>query len=498
MNSPAYDQYKAHLGKLADYQYISALLSWDQEVMMPPGGSEFRARHLSTLSEHIHQLITDERLNGLVDEALSKPEMLSDTAKRNLEISKRNITRAAALPTRLVKELTEATSRGYEKWAEAKAKKDFSVFAPALEKIISLQKEKINCLPKEANPYDTLLDEYDEGLTTTYLNKIFSEIKPFIINTLDKIKGAPFPSPKLNSFTWNDDAQVKTCKEMATLLSYDTQNGRLDQSAHPFSITIAPHDSRITTRTSDGIAGSLWGTIHEIGHAFYELGLPVDQYGLPCGEAASLSIHESQSRLWENCVGKSLPFVKSIFPLLTKNFPELKDASDAEAFYKWLNGVSPNLIRINSDELTYHLHIILRFEIEQEIFNNNIPVSDLPEIWNSKVEQYLGLKVPNDAEGVLQDIHWSHGSFGYFPTYSLGSFYASQFSHALQKDLGPLEELIAKKAFGEIRAWLDRKIYRHGKFFRTDDLCAHATGESLNTEYYKEDMEAKLKLVYNW
>jgi carboxypeptidase Taq len=329
------------------------------------------------------------------------------------------------------------------------------------------------------------------------VEKVFVDVKKNLAAFFSKIKDRPEPEQNFLHSHFDKEKQLELCKNIITDLGYEWNAGRLDLSEHPFTTSFNARDSRITTRVNENdLRESVWGSIHEAGHALYELGLPTSEYGLPSGSPVSLGIHESQSRLWENNVGKSYNFIETYWPLFQQYFPDaFSKVSDME-FFRGLNTVKPDLIRINSDEVTYHFHILLRFEIEKSLIEGKTEVKDLEEIWNSKIKEYIGLDVPSPKMGVLQDIHWSHGSFGYFPTYSLGSFYASQFYHFADKAIPDLETDIQSKNFKPLLHWLRDNIHQYGHTYSSEELCVKATGEGLDYRYFNDYLDKKYALVY--
>lgn len=492
-----YQNYVQLRRKIADLENISAVLSWDQEVNMPAGGAAFRAQQSATLSGMIYELSTSPEYQTAV-EKLKGDASLNFVERRNIEESNRYLERNRKLSKEFVEKESLAISEAYQAWMSARSENRFAIFIPALEKIVSIQKERTELLGYKAHSYDALLDLYEPGLTTARVTEVFDVVKAKLKKFLDDIKGLPKPDDSFLHKEYNRDKQFEACKHIAGELGYNWEFGRLDLSPHPFSISFNPKDARITTRlNTHDLRESIWGVIHETGHAFYEMGLPESEYGLPSGMAVSLSIHESQSRLWENNVGKSAAFVHAYLPYLKSVFPEQLGNISETQFYRGLNLIHPDFIRTNSDEVTYHFHILLRFEIEKGLMEGSIQVKDLEEIWNSKIAEYLELKVPSANKGVLQDIHWSHGSIGYFPTYSLGSFYAAQFFHFAQQSGAGTEEQIQSKNFTPLLSWLHENIHSQGQLYYSDDLCKKVTGEPLNYDYFDKYLRRKYAQVYD-
>lgn len=491
----SYDQYKNHLQKLADVNYASAVLQWDQEVYMPVSGAEMRARQLATLSGMAHEMSVEANF-GKILEKLQSDASLSPIEKRNVQQSWKDYTERKKYTTAFVERMSYTISEAFNAWQEAKDKNDYKIYAPKLEKIIQLKKEEAELLGYKKHPYDALLDQYEPGLTTAEVTIVFDEVKkkltPFVQNIFAKKKMD-------DSFMFGDFDEQKQWDlgiELLEQMGYDFKAGRQDKSSHPFTTSFNSQDVRVTTRVSkNDFHEMIWSTIHEGGHALYEQGLPMEQYGLPCGEAVSLGIHESQSRLWENNVGRSLNYWKANWQKVTSRFPQMKNVS-VEDFYKAMNLVKPSLIRTNADELTYHFHIMIRFEMEKAMMEGNINVNDLPDKWNSLYKQFLQIDVPSDKEGILQDIHWSHGSLGYFPTYSLGSFYAAQFYAKAGKEITGLENEIEKGNMQPMLDWLRKNIHLHGKMYSAQELCERITGEKLNFNYFMEYAKKKYGGIY--
>lgn len=488
-----YNNYRTHLRKLADVMFSTALLQWDQETYMPPKGSEMRGQQLATLAGISHELSVDPVFGKLLDE-LQKDKTLDAKRRRNVELSLKDYRDRKKYSTEFVQTLTMAVSEAYVAWDEAKKKNDFSIYCPKLERIVELKRKEAELLGYKEHPYDALIDQYEPGTLTSDIDRLFDDVrkqlKPFIDQILQKQK----PREDFMYRTYDKQKQWDFGMDLLRQMGYDFEAGRQDLSSHPFTIHFHPNDVRITTRTSENnLHEMIWSTIHEGGHALYEQGIPAEEYGLPCGEACSLAIHESQSRLWENVVGRSLGYWKANWTLLTSYFPEqLKDVS-VEEFYKAMNLVQASLIRTNADELTYHFHILIRFEIEKALIEGSLQVKDLPAYWNAKYKEYLGLDVPSDAEGVLQDIHWAHGSIGYFPTYSLGSFYAAQLFDAAKKSIPSLEMEIEKGNLMPLRTWLRENVHAHGKYYSATQLIEKVCGEKPDFRYFLTYAKEKYK-----
>ncbi|MCX6762923.1 MAG: carboxypeptidase M32 [Candidatus Moranbacteria bacterium] len=410
----------------------------------------------------------------------------------------REYERQKKLPVAFVKEMAKICSEGHNVWIKAREKSDFGIFLPYLKKIVALKRKEAELVGYKKSPYDALLDTYEPGATSEEISMIFEELKNFLVPFLKKIKNSKVKiSQKILAGNFPTEQQKKFNEEVAKKIGFDFEAGRLDTSVHPFSTGFHPNDVRITTRfRKDNMFDSFFGVIHETGHALYEQGLNAKHFGTPLGEAISHGIHESQSRMWENMVARSKNFWKYFFPKLQKQFPKPFAETKFDDFYRVINDVRPSLIRVEADEVTYSLHIILRFEIEKELIEGSIEVEDLSKIWNAKVKEYLGIKVPSDASGVLQDTHWSGGGIGYFPSYTLGNLYAAQLFNTAKKDLINLEKEISIGQFGHLREWLREKIHIHGKMYSADGLVREVTGEPLTSQYFIDYLKKKYGEIY--
>ena len=493
-----YQKFHQLRSNISDLAYTHAVLNWDMEIYMPRGGSDFRSQQIATIAGMVHDLSTSNEMGDLLHQ-LAANESLGFIEKRNVQESMRLYERERKLDNEFVKRLSQSISQSYKAWMEAREKNDYGIFAPMLKDVFEMSREKAARYGYASHPYDALMDEYEPGMTTTRVDEVFREVKPQLSAFLDKIKHSSAPDMSILNGHFDMKAQEELCKKLATGLGFDWNCGRLDVSEHPFTTSFNARDVRITTRYKENnLLESIWGVIHEVGHGLYEQGLPPEQYGLPCGEPVSLSIHESQSRLWENNVGKSYAYIETYWEDFQNAFPENFKGKSAKEFFKALNKVEPNLIRTDSDEVTYHFHILLRYEIEKGLIEGSLDVADLEEIWNYKIKEYLGLDVPNPKVGVLQDIHWSHGSIGYFPTYSLGTFYASQFYHYADKAIPDLQGNIEKKNFAPLLGWLRTNIHSLGHQYDSEDLCEKVCGEKLNYKYFDEYIHKKFGQVYEF
>ncbi|QJB41910.1 carboxypeptidase M32 [Chitinophaga oryzae] len=493
-----YTGYQSKMQKIADVRNAMAVLGWDQETYLPEKGAAFRGQQLTTLSGIAHELFTEEALGDLLRQ-LHHHKELDALQQKNIALSLEDYDKNKKYPASFVAEMSNTTNECYHAWIKARKANDYSIFAPALSRMITLKKQETTILGYEGHPYNALLNEYEKGATTTMLDKIFEDVKKALSPLLAKIESRPQVDKDFLLLHYNRDKQWQLGIDLLKDMGYDLQAGRQDISEHPFTTSFNPHDVRVTTRIDENDFGNMtWSCIHEGGHALYEQGLPAEQYGLPCGEATSLGIHESQSRLWENNVGRSLNFWKHHYAHVQQLFPENLGNVPLRNFYQAINQVKPSLIRTEADELTYHFHIMIRYEIEKGLMDGSIPVNDLRQVWNEYYQKYLHVNVPDDAQGVLQDIHWSHGSFGYFPTYSLGSFYAAQFFTTAQKQVPGLDDAISRGNYHSLLEWLRTHIHPFGRFYTSNELCKKVTGQELQFSYFLDYAEKKYADIYNW
>ncbi len=492
-----YDEYKTKMQKIADVKYASAVLQWDQETYLPPKGNEFRGRQIATLTEIAHQQFTDEKNGALLNELMSKDD-LSDKEKRNVQLSLEDFNKANKFTSHFVRQMSETVNKSFHAWIQARKDNSFSVFEKPLDDLIQLKKQEADLLGYQNHPYNALMNDFDKGLTVAIVDKVFADLQPQLTVLLEEIKNKPQVDSSFLHLHFDKDSQWKFGMEILKRMQFDFEAGRQDISEHPFTINFNNADVRVTTRIDENDFGNMaWSCIHEGGHALYEQGLPGEQYGLPLGEYCSLSIHESQSRLWENNVGRALPFWQHNFSLIKTFFPKQLNNISIDQFYKAINKVQPSLIRTEADELTYHFHVMIRYEIEKMLIEGSIKTKDIPAYWNEHYKKYLGIIVADDKSGCLQDVHWSHGSFGYFATYSLGSLYAAQLYAAIVKENASIEKEIAEGNNNSLLQWLNKNIYQHGKYYTSEELCFKATGETLNSTHFISYATKKFAHIYN-
>ena len=485
------------LRDLTSIEEALGILQWDQEIVMPPGAVQARGRQIATLSVLAHERQVDPQFAALLGE-LAKDATLDDVQRANIREALRDQRRAARIPADLVRAWGEATVRGHEVWVHARKAKDFSKFQPVLEHLVALAKQRAAAVDPSKPAYDVLLDEFEPDMTMARLDPVFDRLKAFLIPFLKRVKAADLPCDVSWLGAHVPAAQQREVGEsIVRSMGYDFECGRLDTSVHPFCGGAGPTDVRITTRyNEDSFVGSLTGMIHETGHALYEQGRPAELGDQPVSRARSMGIHESQSLLWEKQIGQNKPFWQYHYPRLQAAYKFLADVS-LDDFVFGLNLVDfENFIRVEADELTYPLHVILRYEIERDLFAGKIQVAELPAVWNAKMQEYLGITPPDDALGLMQDVHWSGGMFGYFPSYTLGALYAAQFMRRARQDVPGIEAGLAAGDPQPLLGWLREKIHRHGSVFLTDELARRATGEVLNPEHFIAYAEAKYSRLY--
>ncbi|WP_164103765.1 carboxypeptidase M32 [Candidatus Laterigemmans baculatus] len=464
-------------------QTTADALEWDERTGMPPQAGEYRAEQVTLLRGMIHRRRTTEQLGERLA-ALANWERAADPHSdvgATIRWMQEDYRRDCRLPQQLVEALSRATVRGQQRWDEARRADDFGKFLPALEEIVRLKREAAAALARPGQSlYDALLDEYEPGAKAAELSRVFAELRVELVRLVDELRGAPHqPQVSILERSYPIEGQRRLSWMAAEAVGFDFSRGRLDETSHPFCTSLGPDDCRILTRYErNWFSGGLFGTLHEAGHGLYDQGLRGEWYGLPPGTFVSLGIHESQSRMWENLVGRSRAFWSYFYPRLGEVFPEVVDDVSLDDFHHAVNVVRPSLIRVEADEATYNLHIIVRFELEQRLLEGELEARDLPEAWNAAYATTIGITPPSDADGVLQDVHWSAGLIGYFPTYTLGNLYAAQLFEAAAGQLGDLDAMFARGEFAPLLQWLRQNIHRHGRCFTPAELIEKATGKS--------------------
>jgi carboxypeptidase Taq len=499
----ANESYRALVAELREINLLStmeSLLGWDQQTHLPSKGAEYRAAQKSMMAGMVHERLTSKRFGDWLSTAESS-ELVADAesdAAVNVRQTRRIYERAIKLPEELVRERTKLGVLAQQAWVEARKKAEFAEFAPWLEKTVALVRREAECIGFKEHPYDALLDEYEPGDTTADVRGVFEELRGPLVDLVGRIveSGRTAPAEILER-SFPVEMQEKLAREAAAGIGFDFESGRLDVSVHPFCTDLGPQDTRITTRYDEHSFGdSFFGVLHETGHALYQQGLPAEHYGTPCGQAVSLGIHESQSRLWENLVGRSRAFWRFFLPKLKHGFGQTMADVNEDEWYAAINDVRPSFIRVESDEATYNLHILLRFELEQAMVSGELAASDVAGAWNEKMRKYLGLTPPDAAKGALQDIHWSLGAIGYFPTYTLGNLYAAQFFEKARRDLGDLDEKLGRGDFLPLLHWLRQRIHGHGQRFKARELVRLVTGEKLTARAMLEHLNRRAAEVY--
>ena len=474
------------------------LIYWDKMVMMPRKAVEGRSEVIAHLSEQLFNLQTSPKLKEFIDYFEPILEKLDKVNKSMVETLKKEYEETKKIPVERYKEFVILASKSEVAWEEAKERNDFSIFKPYLEKIIEFQKEFIGYWGFKHHKYNTLLDKYEKGITVEVLDGVFGELRDALVDLLKKIKKSNL---KIDSSVIKASYPKEMQKDLSLfsldLIGFDMNAGRLDESVHPFTTNFSNKDVRLTTHYyEEELLSALFSTIHEGGHGIYEQGISDDLNGTWLAQGASMGVHESQSRFYENIVGRSKEFLNFLFEnKIKQSFANLENL-DFETFYKCVNKVEPSLIRTEADELTYSLHVIIRYEIEKAIFNGEVDTNDLPRLWNEKYKEYLGVEPTNDSEGILQDMHWSDGSFGYFPSYALGNLYGAQFLNTMKKDIPNYKELLGKGDIKPITKWLKEKIHTHGAVYSPMELLLKETGEKLNPKYFIDYLEEKYSKIY--
>ncbi len=469
--------------EITDLRLVMALLQWDQEVMMPAAAAPDRASQCATLSRVLHRAETAAELGGLLQRAAGRAAGAGDAERGLLRVMQRDYQRQTRLPEDFVADFARLTSESLEVWVTARQQSDFERFRPQLEKIVAMSRQQADYLGYAEHPYDALLDLHEEGLTTARVSALFAELKGPLVDLARQLAGRPqtdeFDPDRVQPPMGLED-QVRAGEELLAAIGYDFRRGRQDRSAHPFSTTLGHHDRRVTNRYRPESLEFVFSALHEGGHALYEQGIAPAHAGCHLDTGVSLGIHESQSRLWENIIGRSPTFWKNRYPRLQEIFPEQLKTVSPEDFFAGINRVRPGLIRVEADEVTYNLHVLVRFELEKALIEGSIKVAELPELWNRKYEEYLGVQVPDQARGVLQDIHWAHGSIGYFPTYTLGNLAAAQIWNAYTASEPRAGQIIESGDLSTVRLWFADKIYQHGSVYAPDELLQRICGEPLS------------------
>lgn len=495
------EQLKTYLAEIVDLVYIGNLLGWDQETNMPPAGVKERGEQMATLARLVQQRMTSDELLRALEEAEAEVTGLDPDSNevRLVKVTRREVDKRVKVPSRYYEELSQLAVESYAAWKQAREQDHFEHFRPYLERVVELRREFASYFSPYDHVYDPLLNEFEPGLKTREVQQIFNELRPQQVALIQEITSRPQVDDSPLHQHFDPQKQWDFGVEVITKFGYDWERGRQDKAAHPFTTSFGMNDVRITTRILEDYVGSaLFSTMHECGHALYDLGSDPALARTPLAGGSSLALHESQSRLWENLVGRSKPFWEHFYPRLQAYFPEQLGSVSLETFYKGINKVQPSLIRVEADEATYNLHVMLRLDLEIQLMSGELETKQLPEAWNSHMQEYLGLTPHNNADGVLQDVHWSHGYIGYFPTYALGNLISVQLWEAIHKEIPNLEDQIRRGEFGELLSWLREKIHRHGGKFEAPELVQRITGQAITPQPYIHYLRQKYGGIYGF
>jgi carboxypeptidase Taq len=498
-NDPRLAELRERLGAIHDLKRAGWLLGWDQHTMMPPNGTPSRGDQLSTIDRLAHELFVSDELGELLESVGEHADQLDPESvdAQLIRVTQRDWEKARRVPSELRAEMTRAEVLGVPAWADARKNSDYDAFLPYLKRNVELKLEYIDCFADTGkSPYDILLDDYQEDARSEDIDAVFARLKEELIPLIREVAGAEQVDTSFARGHFPVEKQELFGREILERLGYSSEAWRLDPTVHPFATSIGLDDIRLTTRYSEADLESIFHTSHEFGHGIYEYGIDRELNRTPLTELNSMVLHESQSRLWENLVCRSRPFWRFFFPKLQELFPDELGDVEVEAWWRSVNKIEPSFIRVEADEVTYGMHIILRYELEQEIIGGRLALEDLPEAWNAKMQEYLGLDVPDHAKGVLQDVHWSGGSFGYFPTYLLGTIASVQIWETARADLTDLDAQMEAGEFGPLREWLGDKLYRWGRRLPPDEQLRRIVGGPLDAEPYVGYLKAKVAEIY--
>lgn len=489
--------YKKHLQEIGKLESAISLLHWDQRTYLPQKGLAARALVLGKLARIAFELLVSDKLGHYLEE-LETQDDLSLEEQASIRVVGKAYRRHKSIPPDIYEQFTIAQSRSESAWEQAKKTSDFELFRPHLQKMVDFSRQFAQLYGYETNPYDALLEEYEPGMTTEQLRSVIEPLRKKLVPFIKRLREeGTRPRTEILDGTFPIDKQEELSLRVLKAMGYDFSAGRLDTTVHPFTISTGPQDTRVTTRfIGDNLFSGISSTMHEGGHALYGQGIPPELHWSGLDGGASFGIHESQSRMWENMIGKQLPFLKFFQPILASVFPEFAHTRP-ETLYNALNTVTPSLIRIEADEVTYNLHIMLRFELEEQLINGRISITDLPEVWKDAMKRYLGVVPKDDAHGVLQDVHWSTGMFGYFPSYMLGNLYAAQIFAKVREEIPDLDEQIANGKLVVLLSWLRKQVHRFGKTYEPQELLQRITGERLNPSYFTRYITDKYSLIYS-
>ena len=493
--SDAYDALIESIAEIGRLEAIEYLLDWDQQTYMPPNGVDFRAKTIAMIAALKHERQIDPVIGDVLSQVTENGDPIRST---NIREARRFYDRAVKVPTKLVKEIAHTSALARSAWVKARQDSDFAAFVPHLSKLLDLRRQQAECIGYEGEIYDALLDEFEPGARTAEVAAIFADLRKQLVPLVRAIADAPTrPDSSILRRNYPRAAQERMARRFATEMGFNFESGRLDVSVHPFCTSIGAQDVRITTRYHENfLPTAVFGVMHEAGHGLYEQGFLPEHAFTPAGRFVSLGIHESQSRMWENQVGRSRPFWERHFGWAQELFPESLGDVSLDAFYGAINTVAPSLIRVEADEVTYNLHIVVRFELERDLLSGKLEVTDIPDAWNARMADLVGVRPPNDREGCLQDVHWSMGVFGYFPTYALGNLYAAQFFAAARRAIPDLDDRIRNGDLKALLEWLRTNIHRHGMRYRANELCKEVTGQPLSIKPFMDYVKGKFEPIY--
>ena len=494
----AYDELLARLKDIDLVTQIGGLLGWDQEVLMPPKAAKLRAEQLSWISKTGHEKLTDSRIGELLD-ILEQKNDLDEVQIGNIRLARDSYNKATKLPTDFVAEMAMHKSKSQISWTRARAENDFSIFRDDLSKMVEMSRKKADYLGYDEVRYDALLDLYESGLTVSKVDPLFIGLRESVAPLVKRVieNGKKPDMSWVHDNTWSKQGQERLSQSISEAIGFDFEAGRRDASTHPFCGGPNPDDVRWTTRYDEKDPfGSLYGSMHETGHGLYEQGRPRNLDFQPAGSANGLGVHESQSRLWENQIGRSREFCEWALPIWKEHFPEQMKGVSAEDLWRSVNFVEPSLIRVEADEATYNLHIMIRYEIEKKLISGEIEVDELPDVWDDMYEEFLGIRAPNRTLGVLQDIHWSFGAFGYFPTYTLGNLYSAQLLTAARKELPNHDEQIRNGDFTPLLEWMRKNVHSRGSIVEPSKLIKEATGNNPSPDDFVKYLQDKVEYLY--
>jgi carboxypeptidase Taq len=498
MAATAWAAFERRMQELIDLGGVAGVIGWDQQVMMPPKGAEMRAHQSTALASLLHERVVDPAFGEAIDEAQAEGDALDEAQRASLREARRDRDRAVKVPADLVRELAMAESEGFDVWQRARPEHDFAMFRPKLERLVALKQQEADALGHDGERYDALLDAYEPDMRLARLEPLLHALRDDLVPLVAAVAEQPRPDVSFMARDFPAEAQLAFTERVIRDLGFDMEAGRQDRSAHPFTSGAGPYDVRLTTRVAPGDPrSSLMASIHEVGHGLYEQGIVGKKIERTfAGVAPSLGLHESQSRLWENQVGRSRAFWEHYYPAYRDTFPDALADIDLEQWLRAVNFVEPSLIRVEADELTYNLHVLIRFELEVALLRGDLAVADLPAAWNDAYRNALGVEVPHDGDGVLQDMHWSAGAFGYFPTYTLGNLYSAQLFQAAERDLGDIYAQVRRGEFVPLLGWMREHIHSQGSLRAAEEIAQAATGKPLEPTALVAYLRAKYGLLY--